>query len=456
MIIMIFSMKTRKPVNPLEGNLFTNMIRFVLPVMGVSLLTTLFSVADTAVIGRFGHAGAVSAIGATAAVSSLISGSLTAMSAGVTALAGNLFGAKEKEKIHDLLHVIPLTLGLLSALLACITLLGTDQIFAWINCPSEIFSDAKLYFTIDFLSLPFTAVYVFLSSIVQASGDTWHPLVFELSAAAANVAGNLVFVILFDLNILGVAAATYLSRLLACILILHFLMHRTGDLKLSVKEMKLFKGTKELWKMGIPSSLDYIAMSMTSVVISAFMNTFSPDVIAGNTIGQSLESMVVICFTGFSGAGAVFVSQNNGAGNRKRVMESFLLSMSAAFLLAEGAGILVYLFRRPLLMIFTSSEAIMESASLRLFWMCLFFGLCGTMNVIGGCIRGLKDAKSPVYLSIVCSVFFRLSWLYFIAIPKNSPALAYACFPAAWAMFTLAGIVVFMRDYGKTAAAVQE
>lgn len=436
-------------VNPLSDNLFFGMIRFSLPIVSICLLTMLFSSADMAVIGRFGHKNAVSAIGATSTIISMLIGSLTALSIGVTVSLGSLYGKEDKREINNYVNTMPLTAFMLGLLLTIFAEVFAPQILHLVNCQELLWTDAIIYFRIYFLAVPFTVTYCFLSAVLQAGGDSVRPLLFEILSFVINIILNLFFVICLDLNVMGVALATLISQAICCLSCIIYLCLQDNELALRLNKQRLFINTRSLWRIGIPASLESTAMNLTGIVISAFMNKFPPDVIAGNAIAQSIEGLIVVSFVGFSNASVVFISQNVGAGQMERVKKSFLISLATVFILGESMGIIIYLLSDYILLIFTSSPSIMEVAGIRLFFMCNTFGLCGTMNTISGCIRGLGDSSKPLAISLLCSVGFRLTWLFFLAIPRQSLPLTYLCFPICWGMITVLGTVVFIIDYCK-------
>lgn len=447
-------MKKTATIDPVRGKILPSMIKFSLPIMAVNLLSMLFSVADTAVIGRFGHENAVSAIGASSAVVMLLVGSLTALSVGVTTMIGNLYGKEDKEGISKAVNSLLLTALILGVCLTLVVEVAAVPILELVNCPPEVLDDALLYFRIYFAGVPLTLVYCFLSYAVQASGDSFHPLLIEMAAAILNVLLNLLFVIVFDWNILGVAVATVASQLLSCVVIIAYMRGKTDELHIDLKKQKAFTGMSDVFRIGIPSSIESIVMALTGVVISSFLNSFNPNVIAGNTISQSIEGIITVSFVGFSAASVVFIAQNRGAGNRERILQSFLITMGVSFVLAEMIGIAVYLLRGQVMLLFTTVPEIMEVAGIRMLYMCVFFGFCATMNSVGGCLRGMDDTKSSLIISIICSVVFRLTWLITLALPRKDMSLAYVCFPICWIMATALGVVVFIYRYRRMKANV--
>lgn len=449
-MIELFSMNEetkRYEVDPVRGSILKGMIRFSLPISASTLLTMLFSFADTIVIGRFGHANAISAIGVSASILNLLVGGLTELSSGVTVTAGRYYGENRPEKVSRLLHSLPLSALLPGSLISIAAILSSRMILRFLNCPDKILADAVLYFRIYFLGVPLTVMSTFLASVLQARGNSFIPFFFQISAAVLNILLNLFFVIVFDWNVAGVGAATVISQVVLAVMFLVFLCGREDELKLDLKKLTLFSGMKQVFSIGIPASMEGIILNLSGVIIASAVNRFDTPVIAGNTIATTIEGLMVLTFVGFASASTVYISQNYGAKEKERVRNTFLITISTVFLAAEAVGVLLYLFADPLASLFTSERAIVECAKSRMFYMCLFFGFCGTMNVVSGCERGLGDAKTPLYISLFCSVAFRLTWILTYARAAGTVESIYISFPICWILCTVLNVIAFRRIY---------
>lgn len=442
-------MKKKFTVNPLSGSLLKGMFLFALPIMGVALMSTLFSVVDTIMIGKFGQPDAISAIGVSSSMISMLVGSVTGLSAGVIALLGKLYGENDTRKINAVIHSLPLSAFAIGSFLCIPAEFLSSCILNWLNCPETIYYDALVYFRIYFLAVPAMTVFNFLASAIQAKGDSFHPLLFEIISQIINVMLNLFFLIVLRLNVFGVVLATLISQYIGMFLILVYMMKKNDEQHILLKHLKLFTGTKEIWRLGIPASVEGIVLNITGVIIASFINAFDVDVIGGNTIAQSIESLIVISFIGFANAGVVFISQNYGNKNYKRVKTCFLHTLGLSFIIGEILGILVYIFSDYLLMLFTDEPAEMYYAKVRLSFMCLTFGLCGVMNVGSGCIRGLGDARSPLIISLIASVGFRLLWIMTVSRKIGSIESLYIAMPLCWLICSVLDIIVFTHDYRK-------
>ena len=296
---------------------------------------------------------------------------------------------------------------------------------------------------IYFLGVPLSLVFTFLSNAVQAKGNSLTPLLFQIGASIVNICLNLLFVIVFDWNIVGVAVATVIAEALSMIALVAFLMRQKDELHLSLSKLTLFRGTKEIFSIGIPSSLEGMAMNLSGTIIAAAINSFDAAVIAGNTIATTIEGLMVVSFTGFANASVVFISQNYGKGSFKRVRQVYKTTLTTVFLGAEALGILIYMASSFLVRLFTANTAEMQYAQTRMFYMCLFFGLCGVMNVISGCVRGLGEARLPLIISILCSVVFRITWIYTYAAQQGTIEAIYISYPICWGLCVLLNMLAF-------------
>ena len=81
----------------LHGPILKKLLCFALPIMAVGLLSMQFPAADRAVIGKFSHAGAASAISACSSLTMLVGGGVMALAGGVIIVLGQLYGRKEKD-----------------------------------------------------------------------------------------------------------------------------------------------------------------------------------------------------------------------------------------------------------------------------------------------------------------------------------------------------------------------
>ena len=261
--------RKRFQTDPLHDPILKGMLILGMPVALSALLTMLFSCADTVVIGRFGHPGAITAIGVSASVLNLLVGGLTALAAGVTVTAGNLYGQGRKDRVRELAQTLPLTALFLGALLSIFALSASRPILLALNCPPQALADALVYFRIYFCGVPFTMVSTFLAALLQARGDSFTPFCLQMGASLLNILLNLLFVIVFDWNVAGVALATVISQFLLAAAVLFLMTRQENELKLDLLSCTFFHRTGSLFSIGIPSSLEGMVLNLSGVIIAS-------------------------------------------------------------------------------------------------------------------------------------------------------------------------------------------
>ena len=437
-------MKTKRfQVNPLEGNLVKNMILFALPLMGTAFLQVLFGTVDTMVIGKFGSEFAMASVGASSSVINLIIGAAAGLSVGISIEAGMKCGQKDMNGLSDLLHSLPLSALCIGTFVTTVAIVFAQPILQIVKCPDSLMQSALIYFRVYFLSVPFMMLFTFLSCVMQSRGETFLPFVIQVSCGALNLVLNLFFVIVFHWDVFGVAIATVISQICSALGILYIDVFVEKEVPLQLSKLTFFKGFKKIFATGIPASIENVVMNLSGVILQSAINGFSETVISGNTVSQSMEGLMCIAFVGFSSASMVFVSQNAAAGQVERAKKVERTSLSIVLVLGELLGIVIYLASPVLIRFYTDSPAVAEIAKLRMFYMCLFYGLCGTMNVMSGCVRGLGNTQIPLGISIFCSCIFRITWILCYAVPKGTISAIYVSYPMCWFLATIMYVISF-------------
>lgn len=419
-------------VDPLHGSILKSMILFALPIMATAFLQVLFSSVDTMVVGKYGSENAMAAVGAGSSMINLIISGIMALNTGVSIRVGYYCGKGEKEKIQAILQSLLLTSLLIGGAAAVLTNLFCEPLLRLVHCPENLMSKATIYFRIYFLSLPFMMAFSAFAAVLQARGRSTPPFVIQIGCSILNLCLNLWFVVAFHWDVAGVAIATVISQAASLMIILAYFLAVEKEIPLKLKELTLFRNMGEIFRLGIPTSLEGMVMNLSGVVIQSAINGFPDHVISGNTVAASIEGLMCVAFVGFSSGSVVFISQNYGMGNWERVRKVHRSTTMLVFILGECLGILVYLLSPWLIALYTDNGDIARIAQNRMLFLCLTYGLCGTMNALSGCVQGLGDTKTPLVISLLTSCGFRILWVCTIAKQIGTVSAIYVSYPVCW------------------------
>ena len=201
-----------------SGSVLGKMLRFSLPIMASGVLQLLFNAADIIVVGQFAGDNSMGAVGSTTALINLFTNLFIGLSVGVNVIAARSHGANSKDDMQDIVHTSVLLSLICGAALAVIGVVLSPQMLELMQTPEEQLSLATTYLRIYFLGMPATMLYNFGAAVLRAVGDTKRPLYFLITAGIVNVLFNLLFVIVFKMDVAGVALATVISECISAAL----------------------------------------------------------------------------------------------------------------------------------------------------------------------------------------------------------------------------------------------
>lgn len=425
--------RAKKSVQLLEGSIFLNMTRFMIPLLLSGLLQLLYNAVDIAVVGRFDGSAAMAAVGSTSSLIHLLVNVFLGLSVGTNVVTARAMGAGDTTTVHQAAHTSIAVGGLFGLLLAAVGIFFSETFLTWMDTPLNVLPDATLYMQIYFAGMPFGLVYNFAAALLRSAGDTRRPLYFLALSGAVNVALNLLFVILFRKGVAGVALATSLSQALAMVLALRSLTRRDDSLKLSLNKVRLHKGPFwQILKIGVPAGAQSAMFSLANVVVQSAINSFQSIVMAGNTAAANLESFVYTATGAVYQACITFTGQNMGAKNTKRVKDIYWCGMALITLISLMLGGILYLAGRPLLAIYNSDPAVIDAGMVRLTTIALWYCACGWMDATAGQLRGMGYSLEPTLITLAGSCGLRILWVYTVFAANPSLEVLYGCFPTTW------------------------
>ncbi len=300
-----------------SGPILRKMLMFALPLMLSSILQLLFNAADIVVVGKFAGDNSLAAVGSNTALINLLTNLFIGLSIGANVVAARSYGAKTWDDLRDTVHTSMLLSMISGGLLMVLGVIGARQMLIWMQTPEEVLPLATTYLRIYFLGMASTMVYNFGSALLRAVGDTKRPLYFLLCAGVINVVLNLIFVVGFHLDVMGVAIATVISETVSALLVLRCLMKESGGIHLELRALHIHrKKMIQILRIGLPAGFQGVVFALSNVVIQSSVNIFGNIVVAGNSAAANLEGFVYMAMNAFYQTTLSFVSQNYGAGEQ--------------------------------------------------------------------------------------------------------------------------------------------
>lgn len=438
------------------GNPFKKMLLFSLPLMLSNLLQVLFNMSDIAVVGQFGSKEALGSVGSTATYVVLFTGILIGLGSGINALTARHLGSKDNQRVSRIAHTGALVSLLTGLFLICLGDGLVRPMLVLLNTKPELLDDAVLYVYIVFAGLPALAIYNYGNGILSADGDTKRPLIFLAISGGINIGLNLLFVIVCSLSVVGVALASIISQYLSAILILIALFKTKRPYKLHIKQFRLYKKeTKDILTLGLPAGLQNAIFSMANLFIQAGVNSFDTITVEGNAAAANSDSLVYDCMAAFYMATASFIAQNYGAGKKKNILKCYFIGLFYSGVLGAFLGLLLVLFGKNFLAIFSSDQGVIDAGMERLFIMGVSYFISSFMDNTIAALRGLGRTILPAAILILGSCVFRIVWVYTVFEQFKTITVLYLVYPVSWVLTALAESGYFIYVYRKCMRTIQ-
>lgn len=428
-----------------QGPVLSGMFLYALPLMATGVLQTLYNAADTMVIGQFAGDESLAAVSSTGSLTLLIVNLFLGISTGVLTVVARHIGARHHKRVRQSVHTAMLLSILCGVFLMVLGLLISEPLLKMMGTGavtegSNVLAKATLYMRIYFLSAPALVIYNFGASVLRAAGDTKRPLIHLTISGIANVMLNLLFVIVLDMDVAGVALATTLSQYLSATLTVSCLMKEKSDIRLEIKRLRIYsERLKEILRMGIPSGIQSTLFSVSNVILQSTVNSFGDLHVAGNGAASQIESIMYTSTNAFYMTATAFTSQNFGAQKKRRVKKTLLSGLFITVAVMVPLGLIVTFFADPLLGLFTTNAVALEAGRqrMRITTVSTFIG--GSMDIFTGYLRGLGASIVPMFTTLIGVCVLRVVWiLVLFPMLGGSWEILYLCYPITWAVTLLA------------------
>lgn len=444
-------MSSKNQINMTEGAIFGKLIQFSVPLILSSLLQLIFNAADIIVVGRFAGDNSLAAVGSTGSLINLLINLFMGLSVGTNVVAAHYFGAGRSKDLQNTVHTSILLSIYSGIILTVVGVIGSKYILILMQAPTEVLNLATLYLKIYFGGITATMIYNFGSALLRAKGDTKRPLYILFTAGVMNLILNLIFVICFKMDVAGVAWATVISQCFSAACVIIILIRETDDFHLNLKKLHINSHIfTKIVKIGLPAGFQGIMFSFSNVIIQSSVNSFGAITIAGNSAACNLEGFIYTSMNGFSQGSLTFCSQNLGARKTDRIRKVVWISQGCIIVIGAVLSGIFLLFGRSLLGIYSTSPQVIEAGMVRLWIIFTTYYLCGMMDGMANCIRGIGHSLMPVISSLCGACLFRIIWLFTIfQIPQfHTPFCIYITYPISW-ILTFVANVVFYNKYIK-------
>lgn len=403
-----------------QGSILIKLVKFMIPVLGALILQAMYGAVDMLVVGQFGTDAGISAVATGSNIVNLVTFIIAALTMGITVLIGRYLGEQNHHRIGDVIGGTICFFGIFTVAAMLMLLTGAPLFAGLLNAPEEAFDLTVQYVRICGGGIIFVIGYNVISGIFRGLGNSKLPLIFVAIACVVNIAGDLLFVAAFRMDVAGAALATILAQAVSVVLSLVIIRRQQLPFEFSRKNIHFNREIPIFLKLGFPLALQELLTNLSFLILCAIVNDIGLDASSGYGIAQKVISFVMLIPGSLMQSMSAFVAQNVGAEKEDRARRAMFTGMA----LGAAIGVFVALisfFRGDLLAaIFTPNEAyIIQAAeylkgfSIEAVLTCIVFSYIGYFNGHG--------LSFPVMLQgITASFLIRVPLSYLFSIQPGA------------------------------------
>ncbi len=392
------------------GSTTKHILVFALPLLLGNLFQQCYNLVDSIVVGKHVGKNALAAVGTCGSLNFLFFSLSAGLCIGVGVIVAQFFGAGEEEQIKryigNAIYILTGSALLISIIGVCLA----PQILRIMSTPDKIFEDAVCYLRITCLGILFITVYNAVASVLRAIGNSATPLKFLILACIINIIFDLLFVLYFEMGVMGVAIATVLSQVISSVCALIYAIKKVAYFRLT-KEHMMFQWdiVKNILKISVPMSLQGSLIAFSCIILQRVVNGFGETVMASFTITMRIEQLVQQPYSSLGTALTTYSGQNMGAGNVERVKKGMRSATIMALVFSVTMLPVAYFYGEPIAHLFAKEPEVvrMGAKALRITSLCYF--PLGMIYVPRALLNGVGDAKFAMINGIsevACRIIF--------------------------------------------------
>ena len=345
-----------------QGSILKKLVAFMLPVLGALILQAAYGAVDLLVVGRFGSTAGLSAVSTGSQVLNLVTFVVIQLAMGVTVLIARYLGEKRPEQIGAVVGGAAIVFALIAVGLFVVMVCFAEPISVLMQAPAEAVDLTASYVRICGGGIFFIVAYNVLSAVFRGLGDSRSPLLFVLIACIVNGAGDLILVAGFRMDATGAAIATVLAQALSVVFAVLLLLKKDLPFAIVKSDFRWNPQCRNFLRIGLPLALQEFLTQISFLALCAFVNRLGLEASSGYGVACKIVSFAMLVPSALMQSMASFVSQNIGAGKKKRAKKSMLTGIGVGVTIGCVVFALILLKGDLLAGIFSTDPAVIRNA----------------------------------------------------------------------------------------------
>ncbi len=382
-------------------------IKFCLPAILMTLITTLYTVLDGMFVSRLISTDALAAVNISYPLYGFILGLSIMVGSGGSAIVikkyGNndLIGAK---KTFTLLFIFSFILNLIVIVFLFIFL---KELLYLLGCNKELYSMCFNYSKTLLIFLPFSSIQTILQYYYVVNNKASFGLKLTILSGVINVILDYILIKYTSLNVMGASIATGIAIFIPSIISLGYFIYNK-ELHITFLKPKFnFNEIKQCIINGSSEMINFVSYSVIVILYNKFIFKYlGNDGISAVAVILYLQYLINCLVTGFSNGVSPLFSYNYGAKNHILIKDLFKKCIMIIFIISTTSFLIALLFFPTLAKIFTSSTSNVYQIIKSNYHYVMFAFLFSGMNIFSAAFftslsNGITSAIISIFRSLI-------------------------------------------------------
>lgn len=439
------------------GSPAKHILYFSIPLLLGNMLQQLYNMVDSWVVGNYVGDTALAAVGAAFPIIFLFVSLFIGLGIGATVVVAQFYGAGDMERVRTAIDTAYTAMMILAIPISLAGFFLAGPILNLMQLDAAALGQAKLYMQIVSLGLIGSIGYNTNAGILQGLGNSKTPLLFLSMATVINIVLDLVFVIVFHWDVVGVAAATLIGEWFSWIFGTIYInrkyrgefrirpLHWTADRRLLAQTIRI----------GLPAGIQNALVAVGIMAVYARVNAYGYDFTAGFNVANKIDCFAFLPIQSIANAATTYTGQNIGAGRMDRVSQGTRASMLMSIGWSVISAAVVIPLAGPMMWLFSRSADVIAAGELYLYWVMPGYILFTFIMVLGSIMRGAGESFVPLLTTIVSVWIGRVLLCYLLDFYFGQQYM-FGCFIGGWALGAAIAITYYLsgrwKRHGSVAA----
>lgn len=387
------------------SNLFKNCLQAALPMMAAQILNLLYNIVDRIYIGRIADAGALAlgGVGLCFPVIMIITGFANLYGAGGAPLCSMARGKGELKQAEHIMNTSFRLIAITALIITVTVFFCCEPLMRLFGASDMNIRYAVSYMKIYVLGTVFIMITLGMNPFINSQGFAKTSMITVLVGTVLNIFLDPLFIFVFHMGVKGAAFATIISQAVSCVFVFRFLLGRSPELRLHLENgFRIDLHTAgDIVSLGISSFVMQCTNSLVAIVCNKLLAGYGGELyVSIMTIINSERQILSTPSDAFCDGISPILSFNYGAGDYKKARKTIFIITVLSVSYSIIAWILILIFPRQLLRIFSNDPAILSGGvqAMKCYFAAFMFQ---TFQTCGQTVfKSLNKKKQAIFFSI--------------------------------------------------------